>query len=215
METGKEPDPGPELVVRPILNIKWYLRQFIANLEMGSFKLLPQLLSPSRLAISIPNADNREDAAMKSLKDEQVAVVNSVFQRCVQSLTGSQPSIELIEGGAGTGKSTIVSMLVQKLLANSSTNNKHILICTVDDKTATSIALKLLQQRSDSGMAPGLVRLGRSDKVPSQLRPYCVTSLFREKKRILKAAVVCATLNDAADLKRYDLLKPPQARNSP
>lgn len=79
--------------------------------------------------------------------DQQSAVLEKVSMQTMHSITNDRPLIQLIEGPAGTGKSTLIVNLILQLLheANAKHRRIRIFLGALNDGSVDQLALKLAE----------------------------------------------------------------------
>jgi senataxin len=90
-----------------------------------------------------------------------------IYHQCA----ANKPSVTLLEGPPGSGKSVVIANLVEQLRCGPDTSFKNlkILICTQSNGAADNIAAKLIQKQGMDGLKQ--LRYGIDEKIGAEARP--------------------------------------------
>ncbi|XP_031633386.1 uncharacterized ATP-dependent helicase C29A10.10c-like isoform X2 [Contarinia nasturtii] len=135
------------IYIKPIANIRTELKLFnaIFYLNQTPFKNLilnPKLYKPP----TIPNNITKEFSysGYDVLNKEQLHIMKSIYNKCMSK----HPTLSLIEGPPGTGKTrVIVSIILQLLYGKDMTRKLRVLVLTSSNAAVDIIARRLLYIR--------------------------------------------------------------------
>lgn len=135
--------------VNQITNIQLQLEYLNGLYSIGESNVLANILNPCEYLI-----DNDEFLQENSHSE----MVNSIYNSCALSILGD-PSIFIINGAAGTGKSVFVVDLLRQFINENFQYTSTILVCGVSNHLVDNLALKLMSKMEN--ISPASMPLGR------------------------------------------------------
>ncbi|XP_033212819.1 helicase sen1-like isoform X2 [Belonocnema kinseyi] len=145
--------------------------------EFKSTPLMPMLIKPDAETYRLAGSSNIPLNLVKSEYKQSNAVI------CIANAVASQkPKVCLIEGAPGTGKTTIISDTIVKLLQSGKTKTylpPKILVCAKSKAEVDEIVLRLgtTQQNFGTDGAIKMIRVGHSEEDNQQLKNFSLQSL--------------------------------------
>ncbi|XP_044733813.1 helicase sen1-like isoform X2 [Chrysoperla carnea] len=170
--------------VRRLGRIIGVMKEFTALQKLPQSPLMPLILNPNNLN-KIKNHYNVEILSNSALNVDQREIIFQVTGSCLSS----DPTISLIHGPPGTGKSFLIVNLVMHLLyGNNRYNNcvenrnnlPRILICAPTNSAIDDIVLKLLNVRKKIAKPQitfRMVRVGQRNKMHPSVQSISLQTL--------------------------------------
>lgn len=172
-------------VVFPKLEIE--AGTFSAIENMKNSPLVELILNPLKISKDIDNAKRYKYCGFTTLNKEQEELV---LQSYAMSLNNKVPSIKLIEGPPGTGKSRLIQNIVFQMLYGKEVSRRpKILVCAQSNTAVDIIMRKLIDERKRYGTK--LIRYGVDSSMHQQVLPFSVNNFVihewngREKYRVI------------------------------
>lgn len=172
-------------VVFPKLDIEAGTYSAIEN--MKNSPLVELILNPLKISKNIGDLKKYKYCGFASLNKEQEKLILETY---AISLNNKVPSIKLIEGPPGTGKSRLIQNTVFQLLYGEEVSKKpKILVCAQSNTAVDIIMRKLIDERKKYGTK--LIRYGVESSMHQKVLPYSVNSFVmhewhgREKYRVI------------------------------
>lgn len=135
--------------IKNIVNIRYDLGVLDALMELNKSPLCKTIYSPQTNDFLLQTDENIaiHYEEIHALSSKQLEILSTIYRRIVHSLDKKIPTIQLIEGGSGTGKTTLVWSLTMQCLMDQQDKRikrNRILVCAVDNRCIDLIASKLL-----------------------------------------------------------------------
>ncbi|KAL5289141.1 SETX.2 family protein [Megaselia abdita] len=172
-------------VVFPKLDVEAGTYSAIEN--MKNSPLVDLILNPLRIIQNVNDHKIYKYCGFTSLNKEQEELV---LQSYAMSLNSKVPSIKLIEGPPGTGKSRLIQNIVYQLLYGQEVSKKpRILVCAQSNTAVDIIMRKLIDERKKYGTK--LIRYGVDSSMHRKVSPFSVNSFVmhewhgKEKYRVI------------------------------
>ncbi|KAK9502916.1 hypothetical protein O3M35_011598 [Rhynocoris fuscipes] len=161
------------------------LRIFHSLNRLKNSPLLNFVLNPKDIYRPITNKQLRQGIASDfPLNQSQIDVVLDVSK----NLLSGKPSISLIHGPPGTGKTRVISSIVLQILAQNADKNKtnvkeKILLCAPSNAATDSLALRLLEIRQSlpSEKRFKLIRVGATESIHRNVRDISSQNLAEKE----------------------------------
>nr|XP_018899045.1 PREDICTED: uncharacterized protein LOC109031763 [Bemisia tabaci] len=152
------------LEMKRIKSIIPELRLYDALRSIPSYPLRDAILAPESYDFSIPGYDDSKTLPyskfMCDLNSSQFEAVNYSVKMCLSP----KPNVCLIQGAPGTGKSLVITCIIQQLLRVLKTNHERcntILVCASSNAAVDELVSKLGETRKTLGDEKfSLVRVG-------------------------------------------------------
>ncbi|EAA11070.5 AGAP005926-PA [Anopheles gambiae str. PEST] len=185
---------GRNFVYRPLARVHLYMRRCNAISLLEHSPLLPNIICPVTNRAKLEEIDRRlqQQPEMRTnvarhmeagaLNPGQMEIVSAVLDECQ---CWEEPTISLIHGPPGTGKSRVIGNLVLELmrLGHKSKERMRVLVCA-SSNTAVDVIVKnlmKLQQRKAANERFKLVRTGTRSKVDQECAPVFIDKLVQEE----------------------------------
>ncbi|XP_052894133.1 uncharacterized protein LOC128301604 [Anopheles moucheti] len=190
---GTQLEVGQSFVLRPFTRILLCLRRANALAALKFSPLLCNILTPSFNVINTLKVTRRTNtnSVVKNcapqlepgtLNSGQMNVLSSVLAECFCT---ELPTISIIQGPSGTGKSRVISHLILQLMhiARSNGVKMKVLMCAASNTAVDVIVKKILRFKESSAHTRNLkvVRTGLKTKVDLSCMPVFIDKLVQDK----------------------------------
>nr|XP_014284930.1 titin homolog isoform X2 [Halyomorpha halys] len=180
----KQLTTGFQLRIRPTYNMMTELREFESLIKLASSPLSHIIIDPvTNNSIYLQKDMNNKIVTKYPLNEEQRKAILCT----TQSVFANKPSISLVHGPPGTGKTQVIVSIVEQLLYRFKLKNnykrKKILICSHSNTAIDEICLRLLdiRQQLPRDKRFKLTRYGRKERMHPRVAEIQTATLARKE----------------------------------
>lgn len=195
---------------RPVTYIRAELKSLIALMNLQETELMKKMLAPLSNPMDLSGSNLEASSMGSNLSDTQTKIVRQV----TREMTADEPSLILIQGGPGTGKTKIIVAAILHIFAaarREKKNNFSVLICAMSNSCIDEIGTALYPLATANGVK--IIRTGNKDRLSGDVLSFSLHQQVNERRsndsrsfgkikhEIINAAdVVLTTINSSFEL---------------